>query len=145
MGIWGGLGAIGRAPGAPPGRAATGCPGRAGGAVRPAATPGVGDVAVGAGLGAGLWIIRGGAVVGNGGVGDVGRCSSIRRRSVGGTTRPGVAAFGGGASTGGAATSGWAALATCAAGTGVSTGGASTGASATGAGACAAIGSGSGT
>ena len=38
--------------------------------------------------------------VGSGGVGVVGRCSSIRRRSVGGTMRPGVGAFaarGGGA------------------------------------------------
>jgi hypothetical protein len=33
-------------------------------------------------------------VVGSGGVGDVGRCSSMRSRSVGGTTRPGTGGFG---------------------------------------------------
>ena len=40
---------------------------------------------------------RGVGDVGKGGVGVVGRCSSMRRRSVGGTTRPGVGGFGAGA------------------------------------------------
>ena len=39
---------------------------------------------------------RGGGVVGSGGVGVVGRCSSMRRRSVGGTMRPGAGLGGGG-------------------------------------------------
>jgi hypothetical protein len=34
--------------------------------------------------------IRGAVEVGSGGVGVVGRCSSMRRRSVGGTMRPGT-------------------------------------------------------
>ena len=46
--------------------------------------------------GAGRTAPRGGACVGRGGVGVVGRCSSMRNRSVGGTTRPGVAGLGAG-------------------------------------------------
>ena len=34
--------------------------------------------------------MRGAAEVGNGGVGVVGRCSSMRSRKVGGTMRPGI-------------------------------------------------------
>jgi hypothetical protein len=50
---------------------------------------------------AGRGTTRGAGVVGRGGVGVVGRCSSIRRRSVGGTTRPGVTVgFAGGVSRG---------------------------------------------
>jgi hypothetical protein len=48
--------------------------------------------------------MRGPGVVCSGGVGDVGRCSSIRRRIVGGTTRPaGFDGAGGASGTGGAA------------------------------------------
>src|SRR5581483_7638132 len=54
-----------------------------------------------AGLTIGLGTRRTGAV-GNGGVGVVGRCSSMRSLSVGGTTRPTVG-FGGGAGAGGGA------------------------------------------
>src|SRR4029453_14100942 len=43
---------------------------------------------------------RGSGDVGNGGDGAVGRCSSIRRRSVGGTMRPAVGGFGGGGGLG---------------------------------------------
>src|SRR5258708_4759806 len=100
------LGYEGRgAPGAPPGRG-NGC---AGGRtptapVWPAAPPAAGRAAVGiagrspAGLGAtGRGTTRGAGDVVSGGVGVVGRFCSMRRRSVGGTTRPGTGAFGVGA------------------------------------------------
>ena len=80
--------------GAPAGRGGIGgAAGRAlGTPVCAAAPPAAARVAAGlAGrsvLGAGLGI-RGGAV-GSGGVGVVGRCSSMRRRSVGGMMRPGA-------------------------------------------------------
>jgi hypothetical protein len=44
--------------------------------------------------------------VGNGAVGVVGRCCSIRRRSVGGTMRPGEGTFDTGATGGGGAAAG---------------------------------------
>src|SRR5205809_882654 len=73
------------------------------------------------GFGAGRDTARGAGAVGSGGVGVVGRCSSIRRRSVGGTTRPGAAglAIGAGGSTaGGAGAGGAAATGTSATGAG---------------------------
>src|SRR5437764_12613836 len=102
----------GRTPAAPPGRAASGCAGgRAPGApVCPAAPPAAGRGAVGIagraeGRGAPGRTTRGAPAVGSGGVGAVGRCSSMRRRSVGGTTRPAAGGLGaaGGASAGGGA------------------------------------------
>jgi hypothetical protein len=49
------------------------------------------------GFGAGRGTTRGAGCDGSGGVGVVGGCSSMRRRIVGGTTRPGVGAFAGAA------------------------------------------------
>jgi len=90
-----------------PGRA-PGCAGR--GAAAPACTaaPAGADGRAAAGIAgrslfgaAGRGAVRGAGDVGSGGVGVVGRCSSIRRRSVGGTTRPGVTVgFAGGVSRG---------------------------------------------
>src|SRR5436190_7234240 len=108
------------APGAP-GRAAIGCAGR--GAPAPVWTPlpgappagravdGIaGRSTFGATRAARRGADRGAGDVGSGGVGVDGRCSSIRRRSVGGTTRPAVGGFGGagarGASAAGAAATG---------------------------------------
>ena len=127
-----------------------GCPGgRPAGPVRPAAAaPPIGGWLGGAvGLGAGFGAIRGGAFICSGGVGDVGRCSSMRSRRVGGTMRPGTTGGfgGGGASIRGAvaATAGSGVSVSSAAGGGGSTG-TSTGTSTTAGGACTTIGSGSG-
>src|SRR5438876_7792311 len=123
-------GYAGRGPAGPPGR--IGCAGGRPVAVPvcPAAPPAAGRAVVGiagrstfgATRGASRGCARGPGDVGSGGAGVVGRCSSMRRRSVGGTTRPGVGGFGAGVgtSTGGAAASGaFAGGASCAVGSAV--------------------------
>src|SRR5262245_54590378 len=80
-------GSGGRADGGAPGRAAAGAPAAAAG--RAVAGAAAGRSTRGCGRGT----TRGAGVVGSGGVGVVGRCSSMRRRIVGGTTRPGVGGF----------------------------------------------------
>src|SRR4051812_10162282 len=105
IGPWGrGPGYGGRCPlGGPPGRGI--CTGGRPPVVPvwPAAPPAAGRTVDGiAGRstrGAGRGTARG-AEVGSGGVGDVGRCSSMRRRSVGGTIRPGAGVFTAGAGGG---------------------------------------------
>src|SRR5262249_22237879 len=63
----------------------------------PAAGRAVAGIAGRSVLGAdGRGTMRGGAVLGNGAGGVVGRCSSMRRRNVGGTTRPACAGGAGG-------------------------------------------------
>ena len=98
------LGYCGRGPGAPPGRGNPDAGGRT--AVAPAG-PEAAAGRAGAGIGgrsvlgaAGRGTARG-ADVGSGGVGAVGRCCSMRKRSVGGTIRPGVGSFGAGGAGGG--------------------------------------------
>ena len=89
----------GRACGAPPGRAGA-APGRAAGGAG-GRTPVVPVCAAAAPAGRavagipgrsvlGRGALRGAGEVGSGGVGAVGRCSSMRSRKVGGTTRPGL-------------------------------------------------------
>jgi hypothetical protein len=92
-------------------------------------------------LGTGRGTTRGSVLLGSGAVGVVGRCSSIRSRSVGGTTRPGVTTFGAGAG-GVAVSSGSGCSMTAGAGRGgVSTRACGTGDSTTAAGVASTIGS----
>src|SRR5258705_77245 len=102
-GICGGRGPAGRGGRPTPGRAATpvlappgdcGCPDAAPVAGR-AEDGTAGRAPFGASLGDG----RGAADVGSGAIGVVGRCSSMRRRNVGGTTRPGAGVVFAGGST----------------------------------------------
>ena len=83
------------------GRGGAGEPGRGGcaaGRAAPVACA-AGRGATG-GFGAGRWTTRGVVEVGSGGVGVVGRCSSMRSRRVGGTTRPAGAFLGAAAGAG---------------------------------------------
>src|SRR4051812_49109415 len=75
-------------------------PGAPVGAWAPAGRAATGAAGLGGAMG--RWTARGGGVVGSGCVGVVGRSVSMRKRSVGGTMRPG-ATFGaaGGAAAGG--------------------------------------------
>ena len=146
-GIWGGRGPAGRGGAATPGRADIGGRGGCPGVAPPPGRAGDGGAAGRALFGASLGAVRGAGDVGNGGIGVVGRCSSIRRRSVGGTTRPGVGTFAGGSTRGAGATGGSGVVATTGAtggGGAATTGGGSGGTSTTGAGGAASTTTGAG-